>query len=135
MFFAEVSLSLLRLCRKMWLTDSGARAEHGHSSRDCTHSQCFICGAIDTDHEARNCPVALVCSACGSRGHFARVGHSPLFLWSGKIALTDRSRQFLAFTGLHHRTRRAGQLWSAMQPVRQLEPRSTRKTFFSLSPG
>ncbi|GAA5876563.1 hypothetical protein JCM3774_003140 [Rhodotorula dairenensis] len=46
--------------------------EHGHSSRDCTHSQCFICGAIDTDHEARNCPVALVCSACGSRGHFAR---------------------------------------------------------------
>ncbi|KAL7337854.1 hypothetical protein BJY59DRAFT_439799 [Rhodotorula toruloides] len=46
--------------------------ESGHSSRDCTHSQCFICGAIDTDHEARNCPVALVCSACGSRGHFAR---------------------------------------------------------------
>ncbi|POY70518.1 putative Exoribonuclease H [Rhodotorula taiwanensis] len=46
--------------------------EHGHSSRDCTHSQCFICGAIDADHEARNCPVALVCSACGSRGHFAR---------------------------------------------------------------
>ncbi|GAA5991387.1 hypothetical protein JCM10908_003288 [Rhodotorula pacifica] len=46
--------------------------EHGHSSRDCTHSQCFICGAIDTDHEARNCPVALICSACGSRGHFAR---------------------------------------------------------------
>ncbi|KAJ8297226.1 ATP-dependent permease MDL1, mitochondrial [Rhodotorula toruloides] len=39
--------------------------ESGHSSRDCTHSQCFICGAIDTDHEARNCPVALVCSACG----------------------------------------------------------------------
>ncbi|GAA6018114.1 hypothetical protein JCM11491_003322 [Sporobolomyces phaffii] len=46
--------------------------EHGHSSRDCTHSQCFICGQIDVEHEARNCPVSLVCSACGSRGHFAR---------------------------------------------------------------
>ncbi|GAA6002582.1 hypothetical protein JCM10207_007576 [Rhodosporidiobolus poonsookiae] len=45
--------------------------EHGHSSRDCTHQQCFICGSID-DHEARSCPVSLVCSACGSRGHFAR---------------------------------------------------------------
>ncbi|KPV77997.1 uncharacterized protein RHOBADRAFT_50520 [Rhodotorula graminis WP1] len=46
--------------------------EHGHSSRDCTHSQCFVCGKIDADHEARDCPVALVCMACGSRGHFAR---------------------------------------------------------------
>ncbi|BGP52551.1 hypothetical protein JCM8202v2_000106 [Rhodotorula sphaerocarpa] len=46
--------------------------EHGHTSRDCTHSQCFVCGVIDTEHEARNCPVSLVCSACGSRGHFAR---------------------------------------------------------------
>ncbi|GAA5946992.1 hypothetical protein JCM3765_002106 [Sporobolomyces pararoseus] len=46
--------------------------EHGHSSRDCTHSQCFICGQIDVEHEARNCPVSLICSACGSRGHFAR---------------------------------------------------------------
>ncbi|GAA5991331.1 hypothetical protein JCM11641_004801 [Rhodosporidiobolus odoratus] len=45
--------------------------EHGHTSRDCTHQQCFICGSID-EHEARSCPVALVCSACGSRGHFAR---------------------------------------------------------------
>ncbi|BGP21295.1 hypothetical protein JCM10295v2_000167 [Rhodotorula toruloides] len=39
---------------------------------DDSSAPCFICGAIDTDHEARNCPVALVCSACGSRGHFAR---------------------------------------------------------------
>ncbi|GAA5898672.1 hypothetical protein JCM5296_005956 [Sporobolomyces johnsonii] len=46
--------------------------ESGHTSRDCTHSQCFVCGQIDADHEARNCPVSLVCSACGSRGHFAR---------------------------------------------------------------
>ncbi|GAA6009018.1 uncharacterized protein JCM10292_001759 [Rhodotorula paludigena] len=46
--------------------------EPGHTSRDCTHSQCFICGAIDSDHEARNCPVALICVSCGSRGHFAR---------------------------------------------------------------
>ncbi|GAA5922468.1 uncharacterized protein JCM15063_003312 [Sporobolomyces koalae] len=46
--------------------------ESGHTSRDCTHSQCFICGQIDVEHEARNCPVSLICSACGSRGHFAR---------------------------------------------------------------
>ena len=55
-----------------------AHTEHGHSSRDCTHSQCFVCGAIDADHEARNCPVALVCSACGSRGHYARVRPPPV---------------------------------------------------------
>ncbi|GAA5918384.1 hypothetical protein JCM1841_003936 [Sporobolomyces salmonicolor] len=46
--------------------------ESGHTSRDCTHSQCFVCGQIDAEHEARTCPVSLVCSACGSRGHFAR---------------------------------------------------------------
>ncbi|BGP12324.1 hypothetical protein JCM10213v2_000237 [Rhodosporidiobolus nylandii] len=44
--------------------------EHGHTSRDCTHQQCFICGAID-EHEARNCPVALDCDvASGSRSSY-----------------------------------------------------------------
>lgn len=36
--------------------------------------RCFTCGVVDGDHEARNCPVSLICSACGSRGHFSRVG-------------------------------------------------------------
>ncbi|GAA6051926.1 hypothetical protein JCM3770_006580 [Rhodotorula araucariae] len=64
--------------------------ESGHTSRDCTHSQCFICGAIDADHEARNCPVALVCSACGSRGHYARdctVNPGPRTFGSSRCAL------------------------------------------------
>ena len=38
--------------------------------------RCFTCGEVDGDHEARNCPVTLVCSSCASRGHFSRV-HSP----------------------------------------------------------
>ncbi|BGP36307.1 hypothetical protein JCM10450v2_000203 [Rhodotorula kratochvilovae] len=68
--------------------------ESGHSSRDCTHSQCFICGAIDADHEARNCPVALVCSACGSRGHYARdctVNPGPRSFGSSRCALCSSS--------------------------------------------
>ncbi|KAM0793592.1 hypothetical protein ACM66B_001025 [Microbotryomycetes sp. NB124-2] len=46
--------------------------ERGHSSRECEHSQCFVCGAIDSEHEARHCPVMLVCAGCGSRGHFVK---------------------------------------------------------------
>lgn len=38
--------------------------------------RCFTCGEVDGDHEARNCPVTLVCLSCGSRGHVSRVSRS-----------------------------------------------------------
>ncbi|EEB08813.1 zinc knuckle TRAMP complex subunit Air1 [Schizosaccharomyces japonicus yFS275] len=41
---------------------------HGHVSRDCTHTLCTTCGAID-DHPPHRCPRTKRCMNCGLLGH------------------------------------------------------------------
>jgi hypothetical protein len=45
--------------------------QRGHIVKDCPHTLCRICGAIDAHHE-RLCPSRHTCTNCGQRGHQTR---------------------------------------------------------------
>ncbi len=45
--------------------------ETGHTRRDCPHTHCLSCGALD-EHTSRECPLSILCHRCGLAGHISR---------------------------------------------------------------
>ncbi|CAH7683498.1 expressed protein [Phakopsora pachyrhizi] len=103
--------------KRYWKDSNGISCficqENTHQARDCDHQYCLTCGAID-EHSTRNCPVSLVCYACGSRGHLSR--HCPSSsMASGKDCATCKSRL--------HLTMNCSSIWRRYQEETNRNPK------------